>query len=98
MADSEEMDRRYRMLWQQAKRNLQVYASSTRSKTRKIYSKSSEGPLSQPKSGQNEEVEMDDKAIDDTCMEYMIKVVSSREKGEQMKQRRVRFKEDVSYH
>ena len=98
MDNTEEMDRRYRMLWQQAKRNLEAYASSARSETRKIYSKSFEGPLSQPKSGNSgqsraEEVKYDEK--DDTCMEYMIKVVSSTEKGEQMKQRRVRFKDNV---
>ena len=98
MADSEETNRRYRMLWRQAKKSLEAYASSTQSYSGKINSKSSEGPLSQPKSGQKVEIEMDDKTTDDNCIEYIIKVVSSKEKGDQMKQRRVRFKNDVNYH
>lgn len=96
MANFEENDRQYRKLWQQAKKGLQAYASITRNATRTRYNEPIDGPLSQPKSGQTRDEELNhDTSKDDNCMEYMIKVVSSEEKGEQMKQRRVRFEKNV---
>ena len=102
MADPEQIDKRYANLWRNAQQSLKKYAEHQMQKGN-IYTQSFERTLSQPKSSSKEgmKLEEDHGVIDETCMEYFIKVVSSSEKAEQMKYRRKSYTDisnEIQYH
>jgi hypothetical protein len=102
MANTKETNTKYALLWKKAQYSLQRYAEHQIQKGN-IYTQSFERTLSQPKSSSKEgmKLEQDRGAIDETCMEYFIKVVSSSEKAEQMKYRRKSYSDitnEIQYH
>jgi hypothetical protein len=103
MADPEQIDKRYANLWRNAQQSLKKYAEHHIQQKGNIYTQSFERTLSQPKSSSKKEMtlEKDHGVIDETCMEYFIKVVSSSEKAEQMKYRRKSYpdiSDETQYH
>lgn len=86
MANTKETNTKYALLWKKAQYSLQRYADIIR-EDGEIYSKSFERTLSHPKSGHKV---VGDETVKENCIEQMIEVISSKEKAEQMRTRRLR--------